>query len=302
MNSSKIFDVIIIGGSNAGLSSAMALGRSLRNVLVIDAGKPCNAPTPHSHNFLTQDGSTPAEISRIGKEQVSAYQTVQFLDDLAITASKTDTGFEITTQSGKHFESKKLILATGIKDELLPISGFEACWGISVIHCPYCHGYEFRGQQTGILANGEMAFHLAGLVKNLTPNLTILTNGKADFTEDLLAKLSKNNIEIIEKAAIEVIHEQGNIKALKFGDGSAEPFDAVYAKLPFTHHTDIASQLNLEFNEGGYIKVNPMNQTSLAGVYAVGDNANPMRSVATAVYTGNFAGAFVNKELVEEEF
>ncbi len=162
------FDVIIIGGSYAGLSAAMTLGRSLRHVLIIDSGLPCNRQTPHSHNFLTRDGETPKAITAIAKEQVLQYPTVQFIEETAITAQELETGFRIVTQSGKAFTALKLIIASGIKDIHPDIEGFTECWGISVIHCPYCHGYEFHHQPTAIMANGERAVHLSILVHNLT--------------------------------------------------------------------------------------------------------------------------------------
>ncbi|HEX2627711.1 MAG TPA: FAD-dependent oxidoreductase, partial [Chitinophagaceae bacterium] len=135
------FDVIIIGGSYSGLAAALALGRALKKVLVIDSGQPCNSPTPHSHNFITQDGKTPKEISTLARKQVEKYNTVKFIEGLAISGTKTVTGFEIQTDSTKIFEAKKLIFATGIKDIMPSIKGHAECWGISIIHCPYCHGY-----------------------------------------------------------------------------------------------------------------------------------------------------------------
>jgi thioredoxin reductase len=166
------FDTIIIGGSYAGLSAAMALGRSLKNVLIIDSGKPCNSQTPHSHNLITHDGKTPQEISAEAKQQVLKYDTVTFHEGLAINGKKTDDGFEIGTQAGDVFTAKKLIFATGVKDLMPAIKGFQECWGISVVHCPYCHGYEFRDRKTAIMANGERGFHLASLVNNLTNSIT----------------------------------------------------------------------------------------------------------------------------------
>ena len=154
-------DVIIIGGSYSGLSAAMSLGRSLRNVLLIDGGQPCNAQTPYSHNFITQDGVPPAVIAGKARRQVLDYGTVEFISDFAVSGRKFPAGFSVTTRTGRTYEAKKLILATGIKDNLPDIKGFSECWGISVIHCPYCHGYEFRGKKTAILADGEKAFHLA---------------------------------------------------------------------------------------------------------------------------------------------
>ena len=160
MSDKKHFDVIIIGGSYSGLAAAMALGRALRKVLIIDSGKPCNRQTPYSHNFLTQDGKTPKEIATLAKQQVTMYDSVEFFNSLATKVSKTENGFEVQTSSGDIFKSKKLIFATGIKDEMPSIKGFSECWGISVLHCPYCHGYEVRNETTGIFGNGEYGFEL----------------------------------------------------------------------------------------------------------------------------------------------
>lgn len=302
MATDNYFDVIILGGSYAGLSAAMALGRSRRRVLVIDSGIPCNRQTPHSHNFITQDGEPPLAISRKARQQVKQYPTVHFLDDLAVGAVKTDTGFAVATKSGSTSVGRKLIVATGIEDQLPDIKGFADCWGISVIHCPYCHGYEFRNQRTGILVNGERAFHLASLVNNLTDDLTILTQGVPTFTADQLAGLKRHSIKVVETNVVGVVHQDGHLTAIEFEDGSQAPFDAVYAAVPFIQHSDIPVSLGCESTEQGHIKVDHFQQTTIEGVYACGDNASPMRSVANAVSTGNFTGAMVNKVLTEEDF
>lgn len=298
----KNFDVIIIGGSYAGLSAAMALGRSLRNVLIIDSGLPCNRQTPHSHNFITHDGEKPGEIAKKAKADVLKYETVSFLEDIALHGQKNENGFTIRTQSGKELHAKKLILATGIKDTMPDIKGFAACWGISVIHCPYCHGYEFKHKTTGIFANGSRAFHLASLVHNLSDKLTLLTNGKPDFTEEELEKIVRHKIKIIETPVADIEHENGKMEHIVFSDGSKKNFDALYAALPFTQHSDIPASLGCEVTDQGFIKVSPMQETNVEGVFACGDNSSMMRSVANAVYTGNFTGAVVNAKLVEAAF
>src|SRR6478736_6055187 len=154
----KNFDVIIIGGSYSGLSASMSLGRSLRQVLIIDSGLPCNRQTPHSHNFITQDGEKPAVISAKAKLQVDLYKTVHFYNGLAVKAIKKENGFEVSTESGEVFNSRKILFASGVKDLFPEIKGFADCWGISVLHCPYCHGYEVKNEKTAIIANGEMAY------------------------------------------------------------------------------------------------------------------------------------------------
>lgn len=298
----KEFEAIIIGGSYAGLSAAMSLGRSLRRVLIIDGGKPCNRFTPHSHNFITEDGEKPATIAKKAKKNVLKYGTVKFLEDVAIDGKKTENGFLISTQNNGEFMTQKLVFATGIKDVFPQINGFAECWGNTVIHCPYCHGYEFRGQKTGILADGPKAFHLASLVKNLTQNVAVLTNGKATFDAEQIEKLKKHGIKIIETGVAEIEHKNGQIKNVIFADGSREHFGALYAGIPFVQHSEIPVSLGCEMTEHGYLKIDGFQKTNIAGVFACGDNSTMMRAVAAAVYAGNLAGAMVNMELTHDQF
>lgn len=299
---SEKWDVIIIGGSYAGLSAAMALGRSLRKVLIIDSGKPCNLQTPHSHNFITQDGEPPRQIAKKAKEQVLKYDSVRYSTALVTHAKKVGNHFEIETDNGETFQAKKLILATGIKDILPEIEGFSDCWGISVIHCPYCHGYEFRKQKTAILANGERAFHLTSLVCNLSNEVTILTQGAADFNEEQMSKLKTHDVKVIETMVSKIEHENGYVKHLIFHDGYIVDFTAVYASIPFEQHSDLPIQLGIQLTEQGYIQIDSFQKTSVEGVYACGDNCSPLRAVSQAVAQGTLAGAMVNKELVDQSF
>jgi thioredoxin reductase len=296
------FDVIIIGGSYAGLSAAMSLGRSLRNVLVIDSGKPCNVQTPHAHNLLTHDGEQPAAIVGIAKDKLLAYSTVHLLSDEATGGCRTADGFQINTKTGDQYFAKKIILATGIKDLMPAIPGFKECWGISVVHCPYCHGYESKGKKTAIMANSDKAFHLVSLVYNLTKDLTVLTNGMQQFTEEQLVKIAKYGIRVCDTEVTVINHEAGQVKQVHFADGTSLPFDAVYAALPFTQHSEIAMTLGCELTANGHISIDHSLQTSVKGVYACGDSAAMMRSLANAIAMGNLAGAMINRELVDETF
>lgn len=302
MTNKTNFEVIIIGGSYAGLSAAMSLGRSLRNVLIIDNGFPCNRQTPHSHNFLTQDGKTPNEIATIAKQEVEKYGTIKFHQGLALSAIKTTNGYEITTDTNDKFTGKKLILATGIKDVLPEIKGFSECWGITIIHCPYCHGYEHRNQNTAIIGNGPKAFHLASMVNNLTSKVTLLTNGKADFSVEQIDKLSHQQIKIVESEIVEIENENGHIQNVNFKNNSQLSFDIAYGVVTFLQQSEIPISLGCELTEHGYIKINPLQCTNVDGVFACGDNSNMMRSVANAVNSGNITGAIVNGGLVQETF
>lgn len=298
----KQFDVIIIGGSYSGLAAGMALGRALKKVLIIDSGKPCNAQTPHSHNFLTQDGNTPKGIASLGKEQLSLYANVSFYNGLAITGSKIENGFEITVEEGEKFQATKLIFATGIRDIMPKIDGFAECWGISVIHCPYCHGYEVRNKKTGILGNGDFAFELSKMIINWTSDLTIYTNGKSTLSIEQVKKLKSYNIQIVEKEIDKLDHSNGYIQNIIFKEGSKSPLTALYAPRPFEQHSNIPEKLGCSLNEEGYIIVNAFQETSVEGIYASGDNATRMRTVANAVAMGTTAGMSASKKLIIERF
>jgi thioredoxin reductase len=302
MTTTNQFEVIIIGGSYAGQSAALTLGRSLRSTLLIDAGQPCNRTAPHAHNFLTHDGIPPATISEIGRKQLTAYSTVHFHQDLANKVVRNNKGFTITTANGHTFAAKKLVLATGIKDLLPDIAGFADSWGKSVVHCPYCHGYEHKGKSTGLLMNGEKALHLAPLVNHLASEVVILTNGKAEFSEEEQAKLKKNAIPVIEKKVNSIQHREGEIEEVVFEDGSKLKLEALYASVPFEQHSDIAAQLDCALSPSGHLEVDHFQQTSVDDVFACGDNTNPMRSIAAAVSSGNIAGAIINMQLAQAEF
>lgn len=302
MTDRKHFDVIIIGGSYSGLSAGMALGRALRNVLIIDSGKPCNAQTPHSHNFVTQDGKTPKEITMLAQQQVANYETIKFYGGLAIAAIKMEHGFEVTTHKKDKFWAKKLIFATGVKDIMPNITGFEECWGRSVLHCPYCHGYEVRNETTGILANGDVAFHYAQLIHNWTKDLTIFTNGKSTLKQAQIEKIKKHNILIVEKEISSLKHNNGNVQAIVFADNSTFQLKAIYARPDSEQHCKIPETLGCELTEQGLIKVDGFQKTTVEDIFACGDNASRLRAVANAVAVGNIAGVMLNNSMTEEEF
>ncbi len=296
----QVFDVIIVGGSYSGLSAAMSLGRALRKVLIIDSGKPCNRQTPHSHNFLTRDGAQPHEIAAIARNQVQSYDTVSFHMGVATAAEKNDNGFIVTTSHGNVFLAGKLIFATGVKDVMPAISGFTECWGISVLHCPYCHGYEVRNQPTGILANGETALELAVLISNWTKDLTVFTNGAPTLSEEHRSILRRKNIPIVEKEIEGLDHSGGLLNSIRFKDGTTYQLKAIYARVAFEQHCDIPRAIGCELTEEGYIKTDAFQRTTIPGVFACGDNTTRMRTIASSVAMGTMAGIAVSREIVFE--
>ncbi len=297
----KVFDVIIIGGSFAGLSAAMSLGRSLRKVLLIDNGLAANRQSPHSHNFITQDGEKPKNIVDKAKMQVLNYPTVSFYEDKAIEVKGNDKNFEVFTQSEGVFLAKKILFATGLKDLMPSIPGFSDCWAISILHCPYCHGYEAKNQITGILGNGKLAFHYAQLVSNLSNKLTIFTDGEPTFSAEQLQLIDKNNIRIEEQKVVAIQHEHGIVSAILLKDGSLHQLNVLYARPPFEQHCKIPVKMGCELTDQGLLKIDNNQQTTTAGVFACGDNS-AFRSIATAVSAGSQAGSAINMTLSTEIF
>jgi thioredoxin reductase len=295
-------EVIIIGGSYAGLSAAMSLGRALRKVLVIDSGTPCNRQAPYAHNFITHDGETPAQITAAAKAQVLQYPTVSFIDARATDASRLGADFEVQTEDGRTFSSKKLVLATGLTDLMPGIEGFRECWGISVLHCPYCHGYEVRHKRTGILGNSDMGYDYACMLSNWTKDLTLFTNGDCTLTAIQVEKLRHHNIHIVETEVSAIRHKHGNINHLVFSDGTETPLAVLYARPPHIQQSGIAERLGCRFSEHGLIEVDAFHRTTVHGIYAAGDNSSVGRSVAVATAHGSVAGMMLNKEMMEEAF
>ncbi len=301
MTVKREYDVIIIGGSYAGLSAALVLGRSLRHVLVINAGQPANRQTPHAHGFLTRDGETPAVLSAIAYEQVSHYPTVQFWTDTVVTAVRSGPAFSVTIGGGVQFQAHKLLLATGVYDILPDLPGFAECWGRSVLHCPYCHGYEVHGQPLGILANGDVGYEMVTLIQHWSNLLTLYTNGPSTLTEQQQQVLTQLEISVVETPVAAIEHKAGMLTALLLDDGRRMRPTAIFARVPFRQSTTIATQLGCSLMENGLIEVTEFGETTVPGVFAAGDAMTLFRQVAIAVASGTKAGAWMNKELIADD-
>jgi thioredoxin reductase len=182
------------------------------------------------------------------------------------------------------------------------INGFRECWGISVLHCPYCHGYEVKYQNIGIIGNGDFGFEFARLINNWTKQLTLLTNGKNKFTIEQIEKLKNHNIKMMETEISAIEHSNGYIRDVIFKDNTPMKLTALFARPDFTQQCDIPQALGCELTEEGYIKVDDFHKTSIPGVYAAGDNTTMFRAVSAAVAAGNKTGALINKEIIEESF
>jgi thioredoxin reductase len=294
-----MFDVIIIGGSYAGLSAALALGRARRSVLVLDSRRPRNRFTPHAHNLLLHDGDAPTDLAARARQQVAAYPTVQLLEALGTTAEKRPDGtFAVATAAHGTFAAGRLLLATGMRDELPPVPGFAECWGKSVIHCPFCHGYEVADQPTGIWNNGDEVGHQVKMLLNWSRALTVFTNGPATFGPDVHALLKTNDIELVEKPVAELLHTSGQLTGLRLADGRTRPLPVLYARLPAHQASALPQQLGCELTEHQLIRIDESHRTTVPGVYAAGDCCSALPQLALAIAAGNLAGASLSKELI----
>jgi thioredoxin reductase len=297
-----MFDVIIIGAGPAGLSAALILGRFRRSVLVLDGQQPRNAKSQGVHGFLSRDGVMPRELLQIGRDQLEPYSTVQVQAQTAIDIAPSERGFDVRLQDGTTESSKKILFATGVRDILPDIGGMEALWGKSVFHCPYCHGWEARDKAIAILANGEGAVHFGKLLRALSNDLVICTNGKSEIGEHDRDGLERFGIRVVETPIAQLRHRDGRLEAIVFEDGTALQREAVFIRAAQEQHSLLPAKLGCAINEMGYIQVDVNGKTSIAGVYAAGDLTSGRQQVIFAASQGAAAAAMMNAELAEEAF
>ncbi|KAA8899612.1 hypothetical protein TRICI_006324 [Trichomonascus ciferrii] len=307
-----VFDVVVIGGSTSGISSALALARVMVNTLVVDSGKPCNRYASESHNFLGYDGVSPASFVSNARTQLEeGYKDyVTFRDGVVQDVKKEENGlFKVFIGDSTPVESKKVIFCSGIKDKVADagIENLEKFWGKSVIHCPYCHGLENKDKKTALLLNDpDMVHHVAPIVVNLASKLTILTNGgwNKDLTEDHKAFFSKRpNVNIIDKKVTKLHGEDGQLTQVEFEDASTENVEVMYTHPPYElNNLDIIKSLGVALNDLNLIEVSQFQQTNVSGVLAAGDATTRMRSLAVANQQGQLAGVAAATELRTAEW
>lgn len=297
-----MLDVVIIGGSSAGLSAALILGRSLRDIVIIDDHKPCNRFSHASHGFLTRDGIHPSELLQIAREQLKQYPSVVLKTTAALHIEKNDGGFEITSSDASKLQARTILLATGLHDELPTLKGIEELWGKSVFHCPYCDGYEVRGKAVAVYGEDEATLHLVMMLRNLTDNLTLYAGDGWNLTAAQRERLTRFGIQVVEQpiAALESTGTQ--IQAVRLVDGTLLGCQALFIRPKTTHRTPFARDLGCNVNANNVVQVDLRGRTSVEGVYAAGDISSPIRSVAIAVAQGAAAAYGINADLIDHDF
>lgn len=292
-----MYDVIIVGGSYAGLSAGLQLARARRQVLVIDAGQRRNRFAATSHGFLSQDGQAPAVIAAQGRSQLMAYPTVTWVQGNAVQAVAQPEGFSVRTEPHATFHGKRLILATGVVDDLPDIEGLQERWGKHVFHCPYCHGYELDQGRIGVLATSPLAMHHALMLPDWGTT-TLFTNGVFTPDAEQQAQLDRRRVSV-EHGAVRRI--RGERADLELADGRLFNLDGIFT-MARTRISPLAEQLGCERVDGPtgrYLHTNEMRQTSVPGVFAGGDVSLAAGSVALAVAEGVRAGVGAHFSLID---
>ena len=304
------YDVVVVGGGSAGLSAALVLGRSRRRALVLDAGEPRNGPSSGVHGFLSRDGIPPKELVKIGREQLQPYPSVEVRSARATGARGENGDFEVILDDGAVVRARKLLLATGVVDDLPDKPGFEEFWGRGVYHCPYCHGWEVRDRPLAVLNSGERAAERAAFIRNWSRDLVLLTDGPANLNEEGRRTLRALGIPVREERISYLEGDPGvaagGLRRIHFEDGSSLAREGLFYVPPQRQGSELAEMLGCEIVAMGQapaaVKADPTTrETSVAGVYVAGDAGNAVQSALLAAASGANAAFFVNHSLVAGE-
>ena len=311
MNENENYDVVVIGGGAAGLSGAVALARSRRSVLVVDAGDPRNAPAGHVHNFLSRDGTPPSELYAAGRAEVTGYGgRVETARVTALARDGERFGVQISAGDGERtVAARRLLVATGLRDVLPDVPGLAARWGIDVLHCPYCHGWEVRGQRIGILATGPAAVHQALLFQQLSPHVTLLRHTGPALDADQHKQLAALGVSIAEGEIERIEADADGLTGVVLAGHGHLALDAVVVAPRMEARAELLEPLGLKPAEvligehpvGTRIEADRTGATAVPGVWVAGNLTDPQAQVMGAAAAGLMAGAMINFDLILDE-
>lgn len=299
------YDVAIVGGGPSGLSAALVLGRACRRVLVCDSGSPRNAPSAAVHSLFSRDGIKPAELLRIGREQLKPYG-VEFHEGRVTAARKIAGGFEVIVDGKEEVTARKLILATGMVDELPEITGLKELWGSGVLGCPYCHGWEVRDRPLALLGQGEAAIEFVTVLLGWSKDLALCTNGPARLSHDQRRWLKERRVQVHEEKIERLDGEGGKLRAIMFENGTQLKREALFVRPGLRQRSDLPKKLGctLVAKEGlfkGMVEVDQFGFTGVDGLYVIGDASRGIPQVVTAVSDGALAAIAANTALLTED-
>lgn len=298
------WDVIVVGGSAAGLSAALMLGRSRRRTLVLDAGEPRNRFAEHMHGVLGHEGSAPQDLLARGRAEAAGYG-VEFRQATVEKADVAGDRVIVTTAGEGTLTARALVVATGLTDELPPILGIAQRWGRSVLHCPYCHGWEVRDQRLGVLTTSPLGLHQAELVRQLSSQVVVFTAGLGPIDAAVERRLRSRGIELIADAVVAIDGDGESLSSVRTAGGRTVPLDAIFTAGTPRPHDEFLAQLNLARTEnplGSFLTVDMAGRTSNERIWAAGNVVNPTANVPLCIGSGSLTGAAVNAALVSEDF
>ena len=297
----SLFDVIIIGAGPAGLNGALVLGRCRRRVLVCDAGHPRNAVSHGLHNFITRDGIDPAEFLRIGRAELKSYETVKHLTIEVSGARRLENGFEVTLSNGEPAVARKLLIATGVVDDLPKLQGFDSFYGRSVFHCPYCDGWEMRDRPLAVYGKGEKGLGLALELLLWSRDLVLCTDGSAELSADDSARLAQHKIPVREEQILRLEGKDGLLEQIVFADGKTIQRRGMFFSTGQRQASELAKNLGCEFTEQGCVATGEYEATNIPGLYVAGDASRLVQFVIVAAAEGAQAAVAINKELMKQD-
>jgi thioredoxin reductase len=302
------YDVVVIGGGAAGLSGAVTLARSRRSVLVVDAGEPRNAPAAGVHNYLGHEGARPADLLALGRAEVASYGG-EVVTGVVTAARQAGEGFVVTVDGGREIAARRLLVATGLVDELPDLPGLAPRWGRDVLHCPYCHGWEVRDQRVGILATGPNAMHQALLFRQLSDDVVFFGHTGPAPTAEQSEQLAALGIEVVEGevASVEVVDDR--LTGLRLASGAVVPLSAVVVAPHFAARAGVLASLGLAPADlemagsvvGRAVAADPTGATAVPGVWVAGNVTDLSAQVVVSAAAGLRAGAMINADLVAED-
>jgi thioredoxin reductase len=295
-----VYDVIIIGGGPAGLSAGLWLGRCLRKAVIFDHGRPRNAKSHGVHGFFTRDNALPADLIKLGREQLKPYG-IDVIHAEVKGARKLKNGFKVTLLNGSAYVSKKLLLATGVTDEIPLIKGALDIYGKSMHHCPYCDGWEWRGKPIGVIGAGKAGFVLSQKLLNWTNDVMLFTNGPSRLTKQQVAHLGERGIVVHTDLVQELIHKRGLLQRVVMANGGEVPRAAIFHTTGQHQRSAIGKQLGCDFSSKGTILADTHERTNIDGVYVAGDASRDMQFVIIAAAEGTKAAIKIHEELLHEE-
>ena len=288
-------DVVIVGGGPAGLSAALVLGRARKKVLLCDAGVPRNALAEHIQGFVTRDGTPPAEFRRIGREQLKPYD-VEYQNARVLGVERVGPRFQVSLEGGRTVESRRVLIATGMVDEVPELPGYRELWGQSIFQCPYCHGWEVRDQAFGVLATAEHFLDFALFLTGWSKDIVVFTEGAFPVPAEQRLRLERAGVRLESRRIRQLLARDGHLHAVELEDGARVERQILFARPPQSQ-TQLVRQLGLALNEQGFVRVDEHKKTSVEGIHAAGDLTTMLQGALIAAAEGAMAGYMMNHAL-----